>query len=132
MAGSWVAVPGRLRPQARGSPRLLATITDGQATKEGGYVLRVDWVRALVGLLDAALADDEPCKTLGSVAAMNGRGRERELHVRRWPSAVSVSDDPAIHTGWALRMRDHSEELRDALSRAVEGAALTGKQRQPV
>jgi hypothetical protein len=98
--------------------RGVVAITDGQATKQGGHALSAARTRVLVGLLDRAMAADAPRELIGSVTMTNGR----ELHVRRWSTAVSVTDEPTIHTGWTLTMIDQVRGLRDALSRAAGGA----------
>jgi hypothetical protein len=76
----------------------VVSITDGQALKAGGA--------------------DASRELIGSVVMTNGR----ELHVRRWPTAVSVPDQATGHSGWALRMVDQVEALRDAIERASSSA----------
>jgi hypothetical protein len=52
------------------------------------------------GLLDGAMAAHAPCELISSVTRTNGR----ELHVRRWMTAISLTYDQTIHTGWTLML----------------------------
>jgi hypothetical protein len=79
--------------------------------------LHVAQARALVELLDRAMADETPRELIGSVLMSDGR----LLHVRRWPWHVGVSNhpNPREHSGWTLRMYDQVEALRNAIDRAT-------------
>jgi hypothetical protein len=89
--------------------------TTPEAARSSGFTLTIEEARALVALLDAALAHDTPAGLLGSVDAGT-----RMMHVIRWsPAAVSIREDARRHSGWTLRLTDQAFALRNAISAAA-------------
>jgi hypothetical protein len=80
--------------------------------------MRVADARSLVELFDLGLVPDAARGLVGGVPLTTGR----RLFVKRWETAVSITETPDTHSGHTLCMRDRVEARRDALDRATSGA----------